>query len=52
MVDQLGSNEKEHIFESLLGHGWWTMGSKEEEVGWMKFKGFPRSNDVSHGDNI
>lgn len=29
MVDQLGSNAGENALESLSGHGWWTLGSKE-----------------------
>jgi len=31
MVDQLGSDAREHILESLSGHGWWTLRSKKEK---------------------
>lgn len=39
MVDQLGSDAREHILESLSGHGWWTLGKKEGRQYEVKFKG-------------
>lgn len=38
MADQLGCDVGEHTLESLSGHGWWTLRSKEERrQGGMKF---------------
>jgi len=39
MVDQLGSNAREHILKSLSGHGWWMLGSREETRRGELFRG-------------